>query len=156
MPSPTSHTATFPLTNGRSPPITANITTAHDLSAHSDSDASEGRQTIVDQISSDEDAQGESDDDEDMEDKASDSSDDMDAEGEPDGDYDSETPPPVRVDDGRIRSSTSQESKRPSKRKASVEEDEFITQNPELYGLRRSVSVFRLISLSADRPIGPR
>lgn len=34
---------------------------------------------------------------------------------------------------------SSSESSRPAKRKANVEEDEFIKANPELYGLRRSV-----------------
>ncbi|KAI9730507.1 MAG: hypothetical protein M1834_005748 [Cirrosporium novae-zelandiae] len=38
----------------------------------------------------------------------------------------------------RHSSSTSSESKRPAKRKAGVEDDEYIINNPELYGLRRS------------------
>jgi chromodomain-helicase-DNA-binding protein 1 len=71
--------------------------------------------------------------------QGSDSSDDVDAEGEADGDYDSESPPPEQAESDDARSSISQESSRPSKRKASPGGDDYITQNPELYGLRRSV-----------------
>ena len=35
--------------------------------------------------------------------------------------------------------SSSRESRRPSKRKIGIEDDEYIKANPELYGLRRSV-----------------
>ncbi|KAF2182223.1 hypothetical protein K469DRAFT_712840 [Zopfia rhizophila CBS 207.26] len=138
MPSPPSHTTSFPLINGHSSPLAVNVTNADDLPIRSDSELSDVKDAIAEDVSSDEDAPGDvyNEDDEDA--VASESSEDVDAEGEPDGDYDSETPPPIHVDNSRARSSTSQESRRPQKRKASVEEDEFITQNPELYGLRRS------------------
>ena len=67
-----------------------------------------------------------------------------------DGDFDMQQSSPSRHDDhddleiiddtvpSPTRASSS-ESSRPVKRKANVEEDEFIKANPELYGLRRSV-----------------
>ena len=131
--------ASLSLTNGHSSPLAVPVTVAEDVPTHSDSDLSDAQDPIAQDPSSDEDAAGELDDeDEEMAD-ASDSSEDEDAEGEPDGDYDSESPPPARAESSRARSSTSQESRRPTKRKASVEDDSYMSQNPELYGLRRSV-----------------
>jgi chromodomain-helicase-DNA-binding protein 1 len=132
--------ASLSITNGHSSPLAINVTMATDFSAHSDSELSDAKDAMVEDRSSDEDAPGEEEDDDDEMAVDSDSSEDVDAEGEPDGDYDSESPPPARAESSRSRSSTSQESLRPSKRKASVEDDSFMTQNPELYGLRRSVS----------------
>jgi len=60
-----------------------------------------------------------------------------DAEGEDDADYDSESP--SREEDVmRQEESESDNSPRPGKRKAEGGED-YMQQNPELYGLRRSV-----------------
>jgi len=72
----------------------------------------------------------------DMETSQSDGDDD--AEGEEDADFDIETPP---RENGTMRrlSTSSGSSGRPNKRKASVDDDELMLQNPELYGLRRSV-----------------
>ncbi|KAF2108545.1 chromodomain helicase-like protein [Lophiotrema nucula] len=133
--------STIPLTNGHATTIAING--VHIERAHSESELSDPKEALAGDRSSDEDALGELDEDDENEPEPmgidDDSSDDVDAEGEPDGDYDSETPPPERAEDNRPSSSSSQESRRPLKRKASVEEDDFITQNPELYGLRRSV-----------------
>jgi chromodomain-helicase-DNA-binding protein 1 len=115
------------------------VTNIDDMSSRSDSELSDIKDPIVEGPSSDEDSQGKSYDVEMADRVTSESSEDEDAEGEADGDYDSETPPPAQLNTGRACSSTSQDSRRPSKRKASVEDDEYITQNPELYGLRRSV-----------------
>ena len=63
---------------------------------------------------------------------------DEDAPGEEDADYDAESPPPEAG--MRHDRSLSEESTRPGKRKSEeVDDDDFIKQNPELYGLRRSV-----------------
>lgn len=125
--------------NGHSSPQAMDENTTADLSAHSDSELSDTKNNAAQDPSSDEDAPGEEySEDEEMAD-ATDSSEDADADGEPDGDYDSETPPPAQARSSREQSSTSQESRRPAKRKASAEGDDYITQNPELYGLRRSV-----------------
>lgn len=61
--------------------------------------------------------------------------------GSDDADFDMEdSPAPPPASSARIDRSTSHDSRRPSKRKLGVEEDEFIKANPELYGIRRSVS----------------
>lgn len=66
---------------------------------------------------------------------------DEDAPGEEDADYDAETPPPGPSDGMRHDRSLSEESTRPGKRKPDVDDEEYMKENPELYGLRRSVSV---------------
>ena len=130
----------LPLTNGHGSPYAADTTAPNGLALHSDSDMSNAHEDIAAEPASDVDAPGEDDDDEDVEmAQDSESSDDVDAEGEADGDYDSESPPPEQAESDDARSSVSHESRRPSKRKASPEGDDYITQNPELYGLRRSV-----------------
>ena len=67
------------------------------------------------------------------------SSHDEDAIGSDDADYEMESPPPPQVQITRDDRSSSQGSPRPSKRKSGIEEDEYIMNNPELYGIRRSV-----------------
>ena len=63
-----------------------------------------------------------------------------DAIGSEDGDYDFEVPqpPPARDAASKSRSSSGGSSSL-GKRKASIEADDYINENPELYGLRRSV-----------------
>ena len=63
---------------------------------------------------------------------------DEDAIGEEDADFDEETPPPRQSPSMRERSS-SDGSPHPGKRKVEVDDEEYMKQNPELYGLRRSV-----------------
>ena len=58
-----------------------------------------------------------------------------DADGEVDAEYDSVSPSAV----ADSRQSCASEPSIPAKRKASVEDDKHIAENPELYGLRRSV-----------------
>lgn len=65
---------------------------------------------------------------------------DEDAPGEEDADFDEETPPPIQVDTMQRDRSLSSTSSRPGKRKADLDEQELMEQNPDLYGLRRSVS----------------
>lgn len=66
--------------------------------------------------------------------------DDEDAPGEEDADFDEETPPPEAADGMRHDRSTSEDSLRPGKRKVDgLDDEEYMKQNPELYGLRRSV-----------------
>lgn len=64
---------------------------------------------------------------------------DEDAPGEEDADFDEETPPPGHADRMDVDGSESESSSRPGKRKAEVDDEELMKQNPELYGLRRSV-----------------
>lgn len=70
------------------------------------------------------------------------SSEDADAAGSDDADYEMESPPPPEIHVTRDERSSSLDSRRPPKRKAGgIEEDEYIMNNPELYGIRRSVSI---------------
>lgn len=72
----------------------------------------------------------------------SDEGDSADAAGEEDADFDEETPPPEPASGMRQERSESDDSQRSSKRKAGeVDDDEYMKQNPELYGLRRSVRI---------------
>jgi len=116
----------------------AHASLAGSPSHHRDSDMSDANPPVAAEPASDVDAPG----DDQVEDEdaaaASDSSEDVDAEGEPDGDYDSESPPSEHAESDDAPSPKSQDSGRPPKRKASTEKEDFITQNPELYGLRRS------------------
>lgn len=64
---------------------------------------------------------------------------DEDAPGEDDADFDETTPPPGQTDAMDHDRSSSESSSRPGKRKVDVDDEEYMKQNPELYGLRRSV-----------------
>lgn len=140
MPSSPGHVASLPFANGHASPLGLNVMSADSPPQHSDSDLSDTKEAAAADDASDADAPGEEYDDDDEPVAAdSDSSDDVDAEGEPDGDYDSESPPSEQAESSRTRSSVSHESRIPSKRKASAEPDDYMTRNPELYGLRRSV-----------------
>ncbi len=65
---------------------------------------------------------------------------DEDAPGSEDADYETETLPPPPSEAHHMERTTSEESNKSNKRKSSFEDDEFILKDPELYGLRRSVS----------------
>lgn len=77
------------------------------------------------------------------------SDDDVDGLGEDDGEYEMDSG--VKHEQQRQSTrSTSQESRRPMKRKAvGIEEDVDIMNNPELYGIRRSVS-YRLFVTATE------
>lgn len=64
---------------------------------------------------------------------------DEDAIGSDDADYDMETPPPAHADSPRHARSSSQDSRHGTKRKVGLDDDDFMLNDPELYGLRRSV-----------------
>lgn len=68
------------------------------------------------------------------------SSQDRDAMGSDDPDFDMDSPAPLNGVSPRDARSTSQDSPRSRKRKAVTENDGFMLNDPELYGLRRSVS----------------
>ena len=65
---------------------------------------------------------------------------DEDALGSDDPDYDLATPPPGNAGSHAEDVSSSQNSPRQRKRKAGPEQEDFMLNDPELYGLRRSVS----------------
>lgn len=139
MPSPPGHVTSLPYTNGHISPLAVHVVAADSPSEHSDSDLSDANEPAVIDAASDADAPGEEYDEDEHIVAASDSSADVDAEGEPDGDYDSDSPPSEQAESDGAQSSMSHDSQRPPKRKASAEKEDYITQNPELYGLRRSV-----------------
>lgn len=68
------------------------------------------------------------------------SSQDEDAVGSDDPDYDMATPPTGNAGSYGGDRSSSQDSPRQRKRKAGPEHEDYILNDPELYGLRRSVS----------------
>lgn len=58
-----------------------------------------------------------------------------------DAEFDMEESPPSQHDDvAEARSTSSDSSRAPKRKAANVDEDDFMRANPELYGLRRSVS----------------
>lgn len=71
-----------------------------------------------------------------------------DAPGEDDADFDQDTPLLEESEGMRHDRSSSEESSRPPKRKADdIDDEEYMKQNPELYGLRRSVRVTLALAL---------
>ena len=62
-----------------------------------------------------------------------------DALGSDDIDYNMDTPSPVDPGSPGDARSSSQDSRRNGKRKAGLDHDDYMLENPELYGLRRSV-----------------
>ena len=88
------------------------------------------------------------------------SDEDEDADGSDDGDYDAPSPPSRASVDSRHSSVSSDASSVPRKRKAAepdVDDDQYMQENPELYGLRRSVSqpavLLVLFSLTCPRVV---
>lgn len=138
MHSPPNPTTSLPIVNGHGSPLAHNVTNADDEDAPSESELSDPTNRTAAALSPGSEAQSPAQDEDNEVDALSDSSHSEDAEGSEDGDYESETPP-VQSDDQEVGRSSSEDSQRPRKRKASVEDDEYITKNPELYGLRRSV-----------------
>ncbi len=76
------------------------------------------------------------------------------AQASDDADYDmEESAAASQSDEHRDDRSTSRESRRAPKRKAVAEEDEYIRENPELYGLRRSVCLLTQLSENSANTI---
>jgi len=137
------------LTNGNISPVNGSTSCLPAQSPRSDSDLSEPQEPeSIDAI--DEPSEIPQEEQSFMEDAAQDmitseSDGEEDAEGEDDDDYDAQSP--INEDDTTRRASiSSEDSTRPVKRKAApAEDDDFMTQNPELYGLRRSVRILDII-----------
>lgn len=74
--------------------------------------------------------------------ESSEESDDNNDNGSDDGDFDvEESIAETTHRSARIDRSSSHDSRRPTKRKLGIEDDQYIKANPELYGLRRSVRI---------------
>lgn len=116
---------------------------AHTEPAQSDSDLSDAHREPVDEpspTSSDNDPQTSKYADGEMDMSASDDEPTPDNAFE-DGEFDMEESPPSQHDDAVETRSSSSGSQQASKRKVSAAEDQYMRENPELYGLRRSVSI---------------
>jgi chromodomain-helicase-DNA-binding protein 1 len=81
---------------------------------------------------------------------------DEDAPGEEDGDFDAESPAAERANGMVHDGSSSEGESRRGKRKAEVDDEELMKLNPELYGLRRSVSCISSIPSIALLTFSPR
>ena len=111
------------------------------LPTQAESDLSDARDVPTAQVHDEEDEQSDEDAMHDMATSEMDEDEDEDAPGEDDADYDAESPPPEQAGEVSHDRSTSEESARPGKRKSDdVDDEEYMKENPELYGLRRSVS----------------
>lgn len=115
------------------------MTNADELPGRSGSELSEAKDAAVEPPSSGLDSQGAVQDDNVADMATSESSQDEDAEGEADADYEFETAPPAESNAQEAESSSEEEPRRSLKRPASAEDDDYMMNNPELYGLRRSV-----------------
>lgn len=127
------------ISNGHASPIVEDVAITNNQTPRSESDLSDLQEVPGLESHPVHDQDDEESMDDTMHDMATSESDqEEDVEGEDDADFDIETPP---AETGALRraSSSSHDSSRPAKRKASMDDDEFMMQNPELYGLRRSV-----------------
>lgn len=141
MPSVPTITNSLPLTNGRLPSPPATYPTGDTVPSDSDSALSEVDPIHVAISPPSAPEETPSSEGEDVrEDDIPESSEEDDNVASEDGEYDLESPLPVETNGARVDRSSSHDSLRPSKRKAGPEDDDYIMNNPELYGLRRSVS----------------
>ncbi|KAI9819916.1 MAG: hypothetical protein M1827_006486 [Pycnora praestabilis] len=133
-------TTSLPISNGHLSPLATNVYNANSISSDSESDLSEVNDPPNVEASSSpvQATQDVTSEDEDEPMKTRDSTGDEAALGSEDADFDMETPPQVETNSVRDERSTSQDSRRPAKRKAGIEDDSYMISNPELYGLRRS------------------
>lgn len=83
---------------------------------------------------------------------ASDEDSDQDAEGSDDADYEDIHPAAAQHEDSDRSRSPSIASDKSKKRKMSMDEEDYILANPELYGLRRSVRVKNLKNTDVANP----
>lgn len=138
MPPSESPYSSAALQNGHVSPLPTNDISLADAPSDNDSDLSDVKEAADPFITAPQvnGAHQDTFDDEDMSD-----AEDEDAEGEEDGDYDLEYPPVEQNGHDANQASSPSGSSVSLKRKASMDDSELIAQNPELYGLRRSVSV---------------
>lgn len=119
------------LSNGHLSPLAQNVATPNNAHSPSDSDLSEVAENL-DVVATSTEQIGES-----MKEMEMSESDDVDAEGSDDADYDLDFPPRQRRSSEPDHSSSAESA--PSRKRKAPDENDLILQNPELYGLRRSV-----------------
>ncbi|KAK4508468.1 hypothetical protein PRZ48_002207 [Zasmidium cellare] len=127
------------LTNGHSSEADADLLKPSPQPQRSESDLSDANDIPTTTLSPDAPQDGVHSDDDAIHDMAtSELDEDEDAPGEEDADFDEASPPPGQADAAHNAASSSESSSRSGKRKAEVDDEEYMKQNPELYGLRRS------------------
>ena len=137
----TSHTTTnLPYSNGHLSPPSTKPATNGAVSPESESDLSEATDVPNPHTAFLNSEQNDDGEDGEMRDSEAESSQDEDAVGSDDPDYDMATPPTGNAGSHGDDRSSSQDSPRQKKRKAGPEHEDYMLSNPELYGLRRSVS----------------
>jgi len=131
--------------NGLGSPIAASVIEAHINGDQSDSDLSEVQAADVEEPSPGSAHQHDSSDDANLEDEFRAASESSDNDESDDADFDIvESVASPRSNHERDERESSKESQRASKRKAPVAlEDDYMRNDPELYGLRRSVWIIR-------------
>lgn len=150
---PSTSNSSLPLTNGHLSPLAHNVTNASDLSSRSGSELSEAKDgPPAEAPSSGADSQGLTLDGDTANMVTSESSHTEDADGSEDAEYDAETPAPAQSDAGREDPPSEESSARSRKRKASINDDDYMLQDPELYGLRRSVRLSFTSSTTVTDP----
>ena len=137
----TSHTTTnLPYSNGHLSPPSTKPATNGAVTPESESDLSEATDVPNPHTAFPNSEQNDDGEDGEMRDSEAESSQDEDAVGSDDPDYDMATPPIGNAGSHRDDRSSSQDSPRQRKRKAGPEHEDYMLNDPELYGLRRSVS----------------
>lgn len=136
----TSHTTTnLPYSNGHLSPPSTKPATNGAVTPESESDLSEATDVPNPHTAFPNSVQNDDGEDGEMRD-SDESSQDEDAVGSDDPDYDMATPPTGNAGSHGDDRSSSQDSPRQKKRKAGPEHEDYMLNDPELYGLRRSVS----------------
>ncbi len=133
-------TSSLPYSNGHlSPPSTEPVTNGAST-PDSESDLSEAIDLPIAPTSYSNGEQYDAEEDTRMQESDAELSHDEDALGSDDPDYNMATPPVGNTGSGRDGRSSSDDSPQQRKRKAGVEPEDYMLNDPELYGLRRSVS----------------
>lgn len=135
-----SATTNLPYSNGHLSPPSAKPVPIGPITQDSESDLSEATDLPNAPTSFSKNEQCDVGEDVEMHESEGGSSHDEDAMGSDDPDYNMATPPPGNTGSGRDARSSSQDSPRQRKRKAGIEPEDYMLNDPELYGLRRSVS----------------
>ena len=134
-------TSNLPYSNGHLSPLPTKIVTNGAISPSSESDLSEAIDIPNESASYPSNGSNDAGRDNQIHDLEGDTFFDEDALGSDDPDYNMATPPPPgNSSSARDTRSSSQDSPQQRKRKNGAEPDDYILNDPELYGLRRSVS----------------
>ena len=133
-------TTDLPYSNGHLSPPSTKPATNGAVTPESESDLSEATDVPNPHTAFPNSEQNDDGEDGEMRGSEAESSQDEDAVGSDDPDYDMATPPTGNAGSHGDDRSSSQDSPRQRKRKSGPEHEDYMLNDPELYGLRRSVS----------------